>query len=102
MNFADCLQQAVNAGELDAERAKLAQTDWADLTKRYEASGYSFADARLAAADEMVERMKDAVAKRRHVTVRQMISCSTRSAACASWTAGWAPRPGMPPACSPS
>ncbi|MFT4012326.1 MAG: hypothetical protein QM682_02775 [Paracoccus sp. (in: a-proteobacteria)] len=80
MNFADCLQQAVIAGELDPERAKLAQADWADLAKRYEASGYSPADARLAAADEMVERMKNAVQKRRHVTVRQMLTLQRNQA----------------------
>lgn len=74
MNFGDCLQAAVAAGELDPERAKLARADWEDLAKRYEASGYSAADARLAAADELVERMKQATQKRRHVAVRQLMT----------------------------
>lgn len=80
MNFGDCLQAAVAAGELDAERAKLAQTNWADLAKRYEASGYSAADARLAAADDLVERMRQATAKRRHVTVRQLMTLQRNQA----------------------
>lgn len=74
MNFGDCLKAAVAAGELDAERAALAQRDWADLSARYEASGFSAADARQAAADELVERMKSAVEKRRHVSVRQLMT----------------------------
>ncbi len=80
MNFGDCLQAAVAAGELDPERAKLAQADWGDLAKRYEASGFSAADARLAAADELVERMKKATQKRRHVTVRQMMTLQRNQA----------------------
>ncbi len=72
MNFGDCLQAAVRAGELDPERAKLAQDNWRDLADRYVASGYSDIDARQMAADDMVDRMKAAVTKRRHVTVRQL------------------------------
>ena len=72
MNFADCLQAAVAAGELDPERAKLAQKNWRELADRYEASGMSPTDARQMAADDMVERMRKAVTKRRHVTVRQL------------------------------
>ncbi|WP_199259890.1 hypothetical protein [Paracoccus binzhouensis] len=80
MNFGDCLQAAVAAGELDPERAKLARADWEDLAKRYKASGYSAADARLAAADELVERMKQATQKRRHVTVRQLMTLQRNQA----------------------
>lgn len=80
MNFADCLQAAVAAGELDPERARLAQKEWQDLSTRYEASGYSAADARLAAADELVERMKQATQKRRHVTVRQLMTLQRNQA----------------------
>ncbi len=72
MNFADCLQAAVAAGELDPERAKFAQDGWRELKDRYVASGVSAADASQMAADDMVERMTKAVVKRRHVTVRQL------------------------------
>lgn len=72
MNFADCLQAAVDAGEVDPERARLAQEGWRELAERYEAGGMSATDARQMAADDMVERMRKAVQKRRHVTVRQI------------------------------
>lgn len=80
MNFGDCLQAAVAAGELDPERARLARADWEDLAKRYEASGYSAADARQTAADDLVERMKNATEKRRHVTVRQLMTMQRNQA----------------------
>ncbi|WP_374425002.1 hypothetical protein [Paracoccus sp. (in: a-proteobacteria)] len=80
MNFGDCLQAAVAAGELDPERAKLARADWEDLAKRYEARGMSAADARQQAADDLVERMKYATAKRRHVTVRQLMTMQRNQA----------------------
>ncbi|MGR3521943.1 MAG: hypothetical protein ACU0FT_04235 [Paracoccus sp. (in: a-proteobacteria)] len=72
MNFADCLQAAVAAGELDADRAKFAQDGWRELKARYVAAGMSAADASQMAADDMVARMTRAVVKRRHVTVRQL------------------------------
>lgn len=72
MSFADCLQQAVAAGELDPERARHAQEGWQELVDRYEYAGNSPADARQQATDEMVERVTRAVTKRRHVTVRQL------------------------------
>lgn len=80
MNFADCLMEAVRANELDKTRADLASQEWQDLSRRYEASGYSAADARKAAADELVERMKNATEKRRHVTVRQLMTLERNQA----------------------
>ncbi|MBU3031359.1 hypothetical protein [Paracoccus marinaquae] len=72
MNFADCLQAAVAAGELNPERAKLAQQRWRELSDRYETAGMSPADARQTAADELVTGITREVIKRRHVTVRQL------------------------------
>lgn len=72
MNFSDCLQAAVAAGEVEPERARLAQQNWRELADRYEARGFSATDARQMAADDMVERMTKEVTRRRHVTVRQL------------------------------
>ncbi|WP_347137522.1 hypothetical protein [Paracoccus sp. SSK6] len=72
MNFADCLQAAVAAGELDPERAKLAQDRWRTLADRYESEGSSAADARQRAADDVVEGMTKAIQRKRHMTVRQL------------------------------
>lgn len=71
MNFAECLQAAVSAGEVDPERAKLARDEWQKLVDRYEAS-MSPALARQQAADDMVERMTKEVVRKRHINVLQL------------------------------
>lgn len=80
MNMADCIQTAVNAGTVDPERARLAQAEYADLVARYEMSGYSRADAEVAAGDEVLESITKRAKARRHATVRQMMTMARNEA----------------------
>ncbi|WP_347266477.1 hypothetical protein [Paracoccus sp. (in: a-proteobacteria)] len=48
MDFGDFLQAVMHACDSDPERAKPAQTEWENLSKRPDASGHFAAEARLA------------------------------------------------------
>lgn len=72
MNFSDCLQAAVSAGELDPERARMATDEWEKLARRYQSQGRSPGEARQAAANDLIDRLRAADIRQRHIAARQL------------------------------
>lgn len=72
MNFDACLEAAVRAGEVDADRAATVKRDYLDQVDRYKFGGMSEADARIAAGDDVLESFMKRARTRRHATLRQL------------------------------
>lgn len=68
----ECLQRAIDAGEVDATRAQLAQERFRELIQRYEMSGFDAASARIEAGNEVIESIIREAKSRRHATLRQL------------------------------
>jgi hypothetical protein len=71
-SFADCIQRAIDAGQVDRDRGARALEKYRDLTARYEAQGLPGAQARIAAADDLMDSITANIQKRRHTVLAQM------------------------------
>lgn len=67
-----CLQVAIDAGEVDAERGRMAQARYRDLVARNERAGMTPEVARVQAADETIDGFLQAAATKRHATLRKV------------------------------
>lgn len=71
-DFAECIQRAISAGSVDRDRGARAIEKYRDLTGRYEIQGLPEAQARIAAADDVMESITNSSQKRRHTVLAQM------------------------------
>ena len=70
-NMFDCIQAAIDGGELDPAKGKFAQDEFLQLTDRYSAN-YPRDIAETMAADDLKLATKKAATKRRHATIAQL------------------------------
>lgn len=71
-DLAECIQRAIDAGEVDPLRARRAQATYADLVQRYAADGTPLDAARRLAADDVMESITRATQRRRHTMLAQL------------------------------
>lgn len=71
-DFAACIQSAIDAGEVDRQRGALAQEKWAEQVRRYTDQGLAPDQARLMAADDMVEAITANTQRQRHTQLAQL------------------------------
>lgn len=73
MSLADCLNTAVQGGELKPEIAQKVAKEYEALRQKYAAKpGVSAAEAERAAGDDIIERITKDVRARRHATLHQL------------------------------
>lgn len=70
-NIADCLQRAIDFGEIDRQRGIAMQKEFDQLVARY-SSAMPLAQARARAAADLKEANKAKTARRRHVVLNQL------------------------------
>jgi hypothetical protein len=71
-SFGDCIQRATNAGQVDRDRGARALEKYNDLVDRYAAQGQPAAQARIMAADDLMDSITSNTQKRRHTVLAQM------------------------------
>lgn len=72
MRFDACIDAAVKAGEIDAERAAAVKADYLDQIERYKLGGMNAAEAQIAAGEDVLESFMKRARARRHATLRQL------------------------------
>lgn len=70
-NIADCLQRAIDFGEIDRQRGIAMQKEFDQLVARYQ-TAMPLAQARARAAADLKEANKAKTARRRHVVLNQL------------------------------
>jgi len=68
----ECLQRAIDDGQVDPARARLAQERFRELESRYQMNGFSPAEAQVLAGDEVIESIIREAKSRRHATLHQL------------------------------
>jgi hypothetical protein len=71
-DFAACIQTAIDAGEVDRQRGGLAQEKWAEQVRRYIDQGMAPDQARITAADDMVDAIASNTQRQRHTALAQL------------------------------
>lgn len=71
-SFAECIQRAIDAGTVDRDRGARAQEKFREQVARYEAQGMPAAQARVTAADDLMDSITANTQKRRHTVLAQM------------------------------
>lgn len=74
MSFADCLNDALDEGSVDAKRAARAQKDWTDLVDKYERQGHPRHTAQVMAADDVKAAYAKEAGDARHRMQAHLIS----------------------------
>ncbi len=72
MKLDDCIQRAIDAGEVDRDLGAKAQKHYRELVQRYVDGGNPRQVAEMQAADEAVESITKGMKSRRHATLQQL------------------------------
>lgn len=72
MSLDNCIQTAINAGEVDAELGRRAQEEFRNRVQRHVDQGYAPLDARMMAGDEVMDSIIKRTKSERHATVLQL------------------------------
>lgn len=72
MKLDECIQRAIDAGEVDRDLGEKAQAHYRELVQRYVDGGNPRQVAELQAADEAVESITKGMKSRRHATLQQL------------------------------